>query len=144
MNIFLKNCMGILHWKRAGIFGEFFLVSVSWKTKQGKLLEKFGENSEQNSGQNSGRKFEKFGALSFCTFSDLTTGQFWITASGSYHPDGNGCYSNFSEIRPASASVILVTPSPELDLRQIEHQSMETARHHICIYHVILNGLRQE
>ena len=36
-----------------------------------KLLEKFGENSEQNSGTNSGRKFEKFGELSFCHFSDL-------------------------------------------------------------------------
>ena len=26
----------------------------------------------------------------------------------------------------------------------MEHQSMETARHHICIYHVILIGLGQE
>ena len=32
---------------------------------------------------------------------------------------------------------------PQLDLQQIAHQSMETARHHICIYHVILIGLGQ-
>ena len=37
-----------------------------------KLLKKFGENSEQNSGQNSGWKFPNFGKLSFCNFSDLT------------------------------------------------------------------------
>ena len=37
----------------------------------GPQIEKFGENSEQNSGQNPGRKIEKFGKLSFCNFSDL-------------------------------------------------------------------------
>ena len=37
-----------------------------------KILEKFGEASEQNSGQNSGRKFENFGKLSFCNFPDWT------------------------------------------------------------------------
>ena len=37
-----------------------------------KIRGKFGENSEQNSGGNSGQKFEKFGELSFCHFSDLT------------------------------------------------------------------------
>ena len=36
-----------------------------------KFLQKIEENSEQNSGQNSGRKFENFGKLSFCNFSDL-------------------------------------------------------------------------
>ena len=41
-------------------------------------------------------------------------------------------------------SLILIRPAPQFDLRQIEHQSMETARHHICIYHVILIGLGQE
>ena len=41
--------------------------------KARKLLEKFGENSEQNSGGNSRTKFEKFGELSFCHFSDLTS-----------------------------------------------------------------------
>ena len=40
-----------------------------------KVLEKFGENSEQNSGQNSGRKFEKFGKLSFCHLPDLTNSE---------------------------------------------------------------------
>ena len=55
----------------AGIFGEFYLVSVSPRNEARKVFEKFGENSEQNSGQNSGRKFEKFGKLSFGNFSDL-------------------------------------------------------------------------
>ena len=51
VNIFLRICLGILHWKMAGIFGEFFLVSVSHETKH------------ENSSKNSGRKFgEKFGA----------------------------------------------------------------------------------
>ena len=36
-----------------------------------KVLEKFGENSEQTSGQNSGRNIEKFGKLLFCNFPDL-------------------------------------------------------------------------
>ena len=48
-----------------------------------KLLKRFGENSEQNSGRN----FEKFGKLSFCNSSDLTllgntetcTKIFWCT-----------------------------------------------------------------
>ena len=41
--------------------------------KARKCLEKFGANSEENSGENPGRKFEKFGELSFCNFSDLRT-----------------------------------------------------------------------
>ena len=41
-------------------------------------------------------------------------------------------------------NVTLIPPSPKLDLRQIEHQSMETARHCICIYHAILIGQGQE
>ena len=36
-------CLGILHWKMAGIFGEFFLVSVSHETKH--------EKSSKNSGK---------------------------------------------------------------------------------------------
>ena len=55
----------------AGIFGEFFLVSSFPRNKALKILEKFGEISEQNSGQNSGQNFEKFGELSFCNFSDF-------------------------------------------------------------------------
>ena len=46
---FLRICLGILHWKMAGIFGDFFLVSVStrWSTKtpqkiRGKFGAKFG------------------------------------------------------------------------------------------------------
>ena len=39
--IFFCICLGILHWKMAGIFGEFFLVSVSHETKH--------ENSSKNS-----------------------------------------------------------------------------------------------
>ena len=69
--------------KKGGDFGEFFLASVSHETKH----EKFGENSEQNSGQNSGRKFEKFGELSVCNFSDLTFGKDevgpWYNGQGS-------------------------------------------------------------
>ena len=58
----------------AGIFGEFFLVSVSYKMKHENSSKKFEENSERNSGQNSGRKIEKFGKLSFCNFTYLTEG----------------------------------------------------------------------
>ena len=55
-----------------GIFGEFFLVSVSHETKhENSSKRKIGENSEQNSGRISGWKFEKFGEVSFCDFSDL-------------------------------------------------------------------------
>ena len=55
----------------AGIFGEFFWSPFPTK-RSTKILEKFGANSEQNSGQNPGRKFQKFGKPSFCNFSDLT------------------------------------------------------------------------
>ena len=70
MNIFLVFAWEFRIEKLAGIFGEFFLVSVSHETKHKKILENFGETSEQNSGQNSGQKLEKFGKLSFCNFSD--------------------------------------------------------------------------
>ena len=43
---FFRSCLGILHWKMAGIFGEFVLVSVSHETKHGnssKIRGKFGE-----------------------------------------------------------------------------------------------------
>ena len=51
---------------------------------------------------------------------------------------------NYHPICLRICNVILNPPSPQLDPQQIEHQSMETARHHICIYHVILFGLGQE
>ena len=41
VNIFPAFCRGILHWKMAGISGEFFMVSVSHETKY--------ENSSKNS-----------------------------------------------------------------------------------------------
>ena len=62
-NFALKNC---------GDFGWIFSGLRLPRNEARKVLEKFGENSEQNSGQNSWRKFEKFGKLSFCNFSDLT------------------------------------------------------------------------
>ena len=55
----------------AGIFGEFFLVSVSHETKHensSKIRGKFGAKF----GAKFGTEFEKFGELSFCNFSDLT------------------------------------------------------------------------
>ena len=55
----------------AGIFGEFFLVSVSHKMKARKLLKKFGENSEQNLGKKIETKIRKIRGPSFCNFSDL-------------------------------------------------------------------------
>ena len=61
----------------AGIFGEFFLVSVSHETKHEKSTKNSGENSEQNSGQNSGQNIEKFGKLSFCNFPDLINWGFY-------------------------------------------------------------------
>ena len=58
--------------KWRGFFGEEFSGLRFPRSEARKILEKFGENSEQNSGQNPGRKFQKFGKLSFCNFSDLT------------------------------------------------------------------------
>ena len=55
--------------------GDFWCIFSSLRFPQNearKLLKNFGENSEQNSGKKSGRKFEKFGELSFCNFCDLT------------------------------------------------------------------------
>ena len=49
-----------------------FFCSLSPMKQSTKSPRKIREHSEQNSGQNSGRKFEKFGELSFCNFSDLT------------------------------------------------------------------------
>ena len=50
---FLRTCLGILHWKAPGIFGEFFLVSVSHETKH--------ENSSKNSGKIRSKIRAKFG-----------------------------------------------------------------------------------
>ena len=96
VNIFFRVCLGLLIDKiiMAGTFCEFFW---SPRNELRKVLGKFGENSEQNSGRkNSGQNIEifenyekcfeifeifensefqppteKFGKLSFCNFPDL-------------------------------------------------------------------------
>ena len=69
---FFSGLPGDFALKNAGDLWRFFSSLRFPRNEARKLLKKFGENSEQNSGQNSGRKFEKFGELSFCDFSDLT------------------------------------------------------------------------
>ena len=53
------------------IFGEFLVVSVSWETKHEKFLEKFGENSEENSEKIRDENPKKF---SFLALSPNTVG----------------------------------------------------------------------
>ena len=48
-----------------------FFVSFFWPPSPTKQSTKSPRKIRRNSGQNSGRKFEKFGKLSFCNFSDL-------------------------------------------------------------------------
>ena len=48
-----------------------FQLFSGLRLPQNEAVRKFGENSEQKTGQYSGRKFENFGKLSFCNFSDL-------------------------------------------------------------------------
>ena len=57
--------------KNGGDFWWIFSGLRFPRNEARKILRKFGENSGGNSGQNPGRKFEKFGELSFCDFSDL-------------------------------------------------------------------------
>ena len=72
LTAFLKILVDFLS---SSLPGNFALKNGgdSWNTKRSTKTpqKKFGENSEQYSGQNSGRKFEKFGELLFCNFSDL-------------------------------------------------------------------------
>ena len=70
--IFFSCLPGNVALKNGGDFWWIFSGLRLPRNEARKVLEKFGKNSEQNSGQNSGRKFEKFGKLSFCNFSDLT------------------------------------------------------------------------
>ena len=70
VNIFFVFAWEFCIEKRRGFLVIFSGLRFS-RNEARKLLEKFGENSEQNSGRNSGRKFKKFGELSFCNFSDL-------------------------------------------------------------------------
>ena len=55
----------------AGIFGEFFLVSVSQETKRENSSKNSGKIRREIRGKNSGQKFKKFGELSDCDFPDL-------------------------------------------------------------------------
>ena len=55
----------------AGIFGDFFLVSVSHETKHEKSSKNSGKIRSKIRGEIREKKFEKFGELSFCNFSDL-------------------------------------------------------------------------
>ena len=72
--IFFSYLPGNFALKNGGDFWWIFSGLRFPRNEAWKLLKNFGENSERNSGQNSGQKFEKFGELSFCDFSDLTKG----------------------------------------------------------------------
>ena len=52
---FFRICLGVWHWKMAGIFGEFLWSPLPGKQSQ-KILEKFGENSEETPEENPGWK----------------------------------------------------------------------------------------
>ena len=71
MWIFFSYLPGNFALKAGGDFWWIFSGLRCPRNEARKLLNKFGENSERNSGQNSGHKFEKFGELSFCDLSDL-------------------------------------------------------------------------
>ena len=75
-------------------FGSPFPTKRSTKNPQ-----KFGENSERNSGQNPGQKFEKFGELSFCDFSDLTYATF---------PEYRACISFISKYHPHIGGIMRI------------------------------------
>ena len=73
----LVNIFFVVAWEFCIEKWRGFLVNFFWSpfpTKRSTKTpqNKFGENSERNSGQTPGQKFEeKFGELSFCDFSDL-------------------------------------------------------------------------
>ena len=60
----------------AGIFGEFFLVSVSHETKHEKSSKNSGKIRSKIRAKIRDEKFKKFGELSVCSFSDLTNSRF--------------------------------------------------------------------
>ena len=68
--IFFSYLPGNFALKNGGDFLWIFSGLRFPRDEARKLLRKFGENSQRNSGQNSGQKFEKFGELSFCDFSN--------------------------------------------------------------------------
>ena len=69
--IFFSCLPGNFALKNGGDFWWIFSGLRLPRNEAREILEKFWENSEQNSGENSGRKFEKFGKLSFCNIPDL-------------------------------------------------------------------------
>ena len=72
-----------------------------------KILEKLGEDSEENSGENPGRKFEKFGELSFCNFSDLIFCEAVWHTRVSLAPNIGTANHAPSHKRPSSSGAIL-------------------------------------
>ena len=95
-----------------------FLVNFLWSrspTKRStRVLEKFGENSEQNSGQNSGRKFEKFGKLSFCDLPNLRKSKRGVKTYRAISFGGGG-----ENVLPVVAEIIteLIHFEPEICIR---------------------------
>ena len=69
----------------AGVSVEFFWSPFSHRNEARKLL-KIRENSEQNSG----RKFKKFGELSFCNFSTFLTQKIAAFSNHKYKIAGFG------------------------------------------------------
>ena len=63
-----------------------------------------------------------------------------------HHPNRNGCYSNFSKLDlPLHLQCNSNSSIPTIrSAISREHRSMETARHHICIFHAILIRLGQQ
>ena len=69
LGIFFPYLSGNFALKNGGDFWWIFSGLRFPRNEARKILKKIGENSERNSGQNPGQKFEKFGELSFCDFS---------------------------------------------------------------------------
>ena len=88
LRIFFPRLPGNFALKNGGNFWWIFSGLRFPGNEARRILEIFGESSEQNSGQNSGQKFEKFGELSFCNYSNLRKGGLSLR-EGSLH-DGFG------------------------------------------------------
>ena len=67
-SFFFRICLGILHWKMAGIFGEFFLVSVSHKTKHEKSLKISGKIRREIRGKIRDKNSKNSGNFRSATF----------------------------------------------------------------------------
>ena len=68
VDFFFRICLGILHWKMAGIFGEFFMVSVSHETKREKSSKNSGKNRSRIRGKIRDQNSKNSGNFSFATF----------------------------------------------------------------------------